>query len=76
VRARKLVARRPAPARPQVLHARDRYLAPGGAVLPDTATIYVAGGNAQATGLPFWDDVYGFNMAPVKQHARHNTLHR
>lgn len=60
----------------QVLYARDRYLAPGGAVLPDTATIYVAGGAAGATGLCFWDDVYGFSMAPVKEHARHGIMKR
>lgn len=26
-----------------VLHARDKYLAPGGCLLPDTATIFMAG---------------------------------
>jgi hypothetical protein len=60
----------------QVLYARDRFLAPGGAVLPDTATIYVAGGTAGATGLSFWDDVYGFSMAPVKEHATRDILKR
>lgn len=43
-----------------VLHARDRWLRPGGAVLPDVANIYVAAAGAGASGLGFWTDVYGF----------------
>ncbi|KAG2501748.1 hypothetical protein HYH03_000248 [Edaphochlamys debaryana] len=50
-----------------VLHARDRYLRPGGAVLPDRASIYIAGASAAAGGLGFWKDVYGFDMTPVAQ---------
>lgn len=42
-----------------------RFLKPGGAVLPDLATLHVAGGGAGAGGLAFWDDVYGFDMSPV-----------
>jgi protein arginine N-methyltransferase 3 len=49
-----------------VLAARDTLLKPGGAVLPDIATIHVAGFSRNATSLPFWDDVYGFEM-PVVQ---------
>lgn len=49
-----------------VLAARDRFLVPGGAILPDQASIYVAGGGPAAGGLSFWDEVYGFSMAPVK----------
>lgn len=48
-----------------VLLARDRWLRPGGAVLPDIANIYVAAGGEGATGLGFWRDVYGFSMAPI-----------
>lgn len=46
-----------------VLHARDRWLRPGGAVLPDIANIYVAAAGAGASGLGFWSDVYGFRWA-------------
>lgn len=46
-----------------VLHARDRWLRPGGAVLPDVANIYVAAAGAGASGLGFWSDVYGFRWA-------------
>lgn len=37
-----------------VLYARDRFLKPGGAMLPDIASIFIAGASAQATGSPFW----------------------
>ncbi|KXZ55523.1 hypothetical protein GPECTOR_2g1072 [Gonium pectorale] len=50
-----------------VLHARDKYLRPGGAVLPDRALIYIAGASSAAGGLGFWRDVYGFNMTPVAE---------
>jgi protein arginine N-methyltransferase 3 len=37
-----------------LLAARDRWLAPGGAVLPDLANISVAGANRTAFGTGFW----------------------
>ena len=46
-----------------VLHARDRWLRPGGAVLPDLANLYVAAAGEGATGMDFWKDVYGFRWA-------------
>ncbi|KDP40554.1 hypothetical protein JCGZ_24553 [Jatropha curcas] len=48
-----------------VLFARDKWLKPGGAILPDTATIYAAGFGIGGTSLPFWKDVYGFNMSSI-----------
>ncbi|XP_052190178.1 probable protein arginine N-methyltransferase 3 isoform X2 [Diospyros lotus] len=48
-----------------VLLARDRWLKPGGAILPDTATIFVAGFGRGGTSIPFWEDVYGFNMSCI-----------
>ncbi|KAK6228595.1 ZN622/Rei1/Reh1 [Theobroma cacao] len=48
-----------------VLFARDRWLKPGGAILPDTATIFVAGFGKGGTSLPFWENVYGFNMSSI-----------
>jgi len=50
-----------------VLVARDRWLAPGGAVLPDTATFLLAGGGPGSHGLNFWDDVYGLSMQPMRE---------
>ena len=37
-----------------VLRARDRWLKPGGAMLPDVASIFVAGASAGASGGQFW----------------------
>ncbi|GFP93253.1 probable protein arginine n-methyltransferase 3 [Phtheirospermum japonicum] len=48
-----------------VLYARDKWLKPGGAILPDTATMFVAGFGKGATSIPFWENVYGFNMACI-----------
>ena len=50
-----------------VIAARDTLLKPGGAVLPDVATVRVAGFGRLATSLPFWDDVYGFEMPDVQE---------
>ncbi|XP_077244620.1 protein arginine methyltransferase 3 [Tasmannia lanceolata] len=48
-----------------VLYARDHWLKPGGAILPDTATIFVAGFGRGATSIPFWENVYGFDMSCI-----------
>lgn len=48
-----------------VLFARDKWLKPGGAILPDTATMFLAGFGREATSLPFWENVYGFNMSRI-----------
>lgn len=37
-----------------LLAARDKWLVPGGAVLPDKATIWVAGADSTAFGAGFW----------------------
>ena len=50
-----------------VLYARDRWMKPGGCVLPDKAIVYVAAGNAHSSGLDFWDDVYGFAMPDIRK---------
>ncbi|KAF3434258.1 hypothetical protein FNV43_RR25361 [Rhamnella rubrinervis] len=48
-----------------VLFARDQWLKPGGAILPDTATIFAAGFGKGCTSLPFWENVYGLDMSCV-----------
>ncbi|KAE9584768.1 putative methyltransferase transcription factor C2H2 family [Lupinus albus] len=48
-----------------VLYARDRWLKPGGAILPDTATIFVAGFGKGGTSLPFWQNVCDFDMSCI-----------
>ena len=50
-----------------VIEARDFLLKPGGAILPDVAVLHVAGFGRNATSLPFWDDVYGFEMPCVQK---------
>eukprot|EP01018_Ginkgo_biloba_P037813 Gb_34867 [translate_table: standard] len=48
-----------------VIYTRDRWLKPGGAILPDTAEMYVAGVGKGGTSLSFWENVYGFNMSCI-----------
>lgn len=48
-----------------VLYARDRFLKPGGAILLDTAKILGAGFGKGGTSLPFWENVYGFDMSCI-----------
>lgn len=48
-----------------VLHARYKYLRPGGCVMPDVARIHVAGCGEASVGSGFWDDVEGFSMRTV-----------
>ena len=57
-----------------VLAARDRFLRPGGAVLPDAARVFLAPATAGAVGTPFWDDVYGFAMPAVAEGVRSAAL--
>lgn len=55
-----------------VLYARDKWLAKGGLIFPDKATLYVCAiEDAQYRNdkLDFWDDVYGFNMSCIKEQA-------
>ncbi|KAJ8755803.1 hypothetical protein K2173_024348 [Erythroxylum novogranatense] len=56
-----------------VLHARDKWLKPGGAILPDTATMYAVGFGRGGTSIPFWEDVYGFNMSCVGKELVHEA---
>ena len=57
-----------------VLIARDRFLRPGGAILPDIANIYVAAADSGAAGLEFWNNVYGLDMSVVGQSLRTAAL--
>jgi len=53
-----------------VLAARDAFLRPGGAVLPDVANVYIALGSYASEGLDFWDDIYGLSMKPIAETIR------
>ncbi|KAF3906570.1 hypothetical protein ABW20_dc0108049 [Dactylellina cionopaga] len=55
-----------------VLLARDKYLAPGGLIFPDKASIYMAAiedGDYKEEKIGFWDNVYGFDFSPLKATA-------
>ncbi|KAI3711859.1 hypothetical protein L1987_70408 [Smallanthus sonchifolius] len=58
-----------------VLVARDHWLKPGGAILPDTATMFVAGFGKGATSIPFWENVYGFNMSSIGKELVADAAH-
>jgi len=49
-----------------VLWARDKYLIPGGKMLPDKVHMYMAAiedGSYKQSKKNFWNDVYGVNMS-------------
>ena len=49
-----------------VLFARDKWLAPGGHLFPDKCSLLIQGMEDSSQRLAFWDNVYGFNMQPIK----------
>ncbi|SPO37091.1 probable HMT1 - hnRNP arginine N-methyltransferase [Pseudozyma flocculosa] len=60
-----------------VLMARDKYLAPGGKLFPDQATLYLSAIEDQEykdEKIGFWDDVYGFNYSCIKDIALREPL--
>eukprot|EP00892_Ulva_mutabilis_P003050 jgi/Ulvmu1/12746/UM095_0051.1 len=62
---------------PSVLHARDKWLKPGGAILPDRAEIFVAcieDEEYKHEKIEFWQNVYGFNMSAIKKLALQEPL--
>ncbi|BDD57107.1 hypothetical protein MAP00_002501 [Monascus purpureus] len=51
-----------------VIYARDRYLAPGGLMVPSHATLRIApfaDPDFIASHISFWNSVYGFNMSSM-----------
>lgn len=57
---------------PAVLYARDKWLAPGGLIFPDKATMYMAGiedGDYKAEKMEFWNSVYGYDMSCIRDLA-------
>lgn len=60
-----------------VLYARDRYLAPGGCIFPDKASmvlVAIEDAEYKSQKITFWDDVYGFNMKAIKEVALREPL--
>jgi len=55
-----------------VLYARDKWLLPGGIVLPDKASLYLTAiedADYKAEKIDFWENVYGFDMTCIKKQA-------
>merc|ERR1719244_2501228 len=60
-----------------VLHARDKWLAPGGLMFPDRATLYITAiedRQYKDDKINWWDDVYGFDMSCIKKVALQEPL--
>eukprot|EP01116_Phalansterium_solitarium_P019752 TRINITY_DN562_c0_g1_i1.p2 TRINITY_DN562_c0_g1~~TRINITY_DN562_c0_g1_i1.p2 ORF type:complete len:361 (+),score=168.52 TRINITY_DN562_c0_g1_i1:59-1084(+) len=60
-----------------VLVARDKWLAPGGVIMPDRATMSICAiedADYKEDKINFWDSVYGFNMSSIKQQALQEPL--
>lgn len=55
-----------------VLYARDKWLAEGGIIFPDRATlslVAIEDGEYKQEKIDFWENVYGFNMSCIRQLA-------
>ena len=53
-----------------VLFARNKWLAPGGHLLPDQAGMWLAAldeKSGHASRIGYWDDVYGFRMSCMRK---------
>jgi predicted RNA methylase len=57
---------------PSVLYARDKFLAPGGILLPSSCQMAIS--LSEHSRLSFWDDVYGFDMSPLKEMATREAM--
>jgi len=60
-----------------VIFARDKWLAPGGIMMPDKATMYIVGiedAEYKEDKINFWENVYGFNMSCIKKLAMQEPL--
>jgi len=60
-----------------VLVARDKWLAPGGIIMPDRATMSICAiedADYKDDKINFWDSVYGFNMSAIKTQALQEPL--
>lgn len=60
-----------------VLYARDRWLNPGGLMLPSVATLYinpVSDPELYENSIDFWHDVYGIKMTSLIPSAKKSVL--
>jgi len=62
-----------------VLHARDRYLAPDGLMVPSHCTLQIGvveDANLIAEHFAFWKDVYGFDMTAMSEKIHDDVFTR
>jgi protein arginine N-methyltransferase 3 len=62
-----------------VIYARDRYLAPGGLMVPSDATLRIApfaDSEFISSHISFWDNVYGFKMGSMRKNIYDDALVR
>jgi len=55
-----------------VIYARDKWLAPGGLIFPDRATLYISAiedRQYKDEKINWWDNVYGFDMSCIRKVA-------
>eukprot|EP00918_Siedleckia_nematoides_P075337 GHVU01164856.1.p1 GENE.GHVU01164856.1~~GHVU01164856.1.p1 ORF type:complete len:361 (+),score=47.11 GHVU01164856.1:49-1131(+) len=55
-----------------VIFARDKWLAPGGSIFPDRATLYICAiedRQYKDEKINWWDNVYGFDMSCIRKVA-------
>lgn len=60
-----------------VMYARDRYLAEGGVMMPDRATMYLSGiedEEYRSQKIDFWENVYGFDMRAIQPYVMREPL--
>uniref|UniRef100_A0A0D9XCW3 Protein arginine N-methyltransferase 1 n=1 Tax=Leersia perrieri TaxID=77586 RepID=A0A0D9XCW3_9ORYZ len=60
-----------------VLYARDKWLADGGVVLPDKASLHLTAiedAEYKEDKIEFWNNVYGFDMRCIKKQAMMEPL--
>lgn len=60
-----------------VLYARDKWLADGGVVLPDKASLHLTAiedAEYKEDKIEFWNNVYGFDMSCIKKQAMMEPL--
>jgi len=62
---------------PSVLHARDKWMADDGHMMPSEATIVMCAIEDQdykAEKIDWWENVYGFDMSCIKKLATYEPL--
>ncbi|KAH8281936.1 hypothetical protein KR054_004203 [Drosophila jambulina] len=57
-----------------LIFARDKWLANGGLIFPDSAQLYLAALRGQDQDLGFWNDVHGFDLSAIRRRCAAKAL--